>query len=104
MNKSDFIKRLMAIHPDLPSRDVVRIVDTVLDEIAVALSQGQRVELRGFGSFDVRRRPARVGRNPRTGAQVRVSAKAALHFKTGKDLHRLLNKDADAGPPQVGNM
>ena len=101
MNKTDLIKRLAATHPDLLSGDVARIVDTVLEEMAAALCQGQRVELRGFGSFDLRRRPARVGRNPRTGAQVEIPAKAALHFKTGKDLNRRLNEDAHAASPEV---
>jgi integration host factor subunit beta len=85
-----------ATHPDLLPGDVSRVVDTVLGEIATALSQGRRVELRGFGSFDVRRRRPRVGRNPRTGVAVKVPAKSVLHFKSGKDLRDHLNEDADA--------
>ena len=96
MNKSDLIKRLAATHSDLLRRDVSRVVDAVLEEIAAALGQGRRVELRGFGSFDVRRRRPRIGRNPRTGTTVKVPAKSVLHFKSGKELRDHLNEDADA--------
>ena len=92
MTKSELIARLAAAHPHLYHRDVERIVTTVFEEIAAALSRGDRVELRGFGAFSVRQRSSRVGRNPRTGAEVRVPNKVVPYFKTGKDLRVRLNE------------
>lgn len=91
MTKSELIARLAAKNPHLYQRDVERIVATIFDEIAAALSEGDRVELRGFGAFSVKRRDARVGRNPRTGAAVLVSEKYVPFFKTGKQLRERLN-------------
>ncbi len=96
MTKSELIARLAERHPHLSQRDVERIVNTVFDEIGGALAAGGRVELRGFGSFSVRRRNARVGRNPRTGATVEVGEKFLPFFKTGKELRERLNmKDGE---------
>ena len=75
----------------LYQRDAERMVDTVLEEISAALERGDRVELRGFGAFSVKRRDARVGRNPRTGEMVNVEAKHVPYFKTGKELRERLN-------------
>ncbi|MEE8350708.1 MAG: integration host factor subunit beta, partial [Rhodospirillales bacterium] len=86
MTKSELIARLAAANPDLFQRDVERIVTTIFDEITSALAAGDRVELRGFGAFSVKRRGARVGRNPRTGESVQVSEKFIPYFKTGKQL------------------
>ena len=86
MIKSELIARLAEAYPNLFHKDVERIVNTVFDEIADALSRGDRVELRGFGAFSVRHRPARDGRNPRTGAPVSVNEKFVPFFKTGKEL------------------
>jgi integration host factor subunit beta len=86
MIKSELIARLAEAYPNLFHKDVERIVNTVFDEIAEALSRGDRVELRGFGAFSVRHRPARDGRNPRTGAPVSVKEKFVPFFKTGKEL------------------
>ena len=91
MTKSELIARLSERYPHLYQRDIERIVNTVFDEITTALSRGDRVELRGFGSFSVRRRNARVGRNPRTGATVKVDEKNLPFFKTGKELRERLN-------------
>jgi integration host factor subunit beta len=91
MTKSELIARLAAANPHLYHRDVERIVTTVFDEIATALGRGDRVELRGFGAFSVKERASRVGRNPRTGAAVDVSAKYVPYFKTGKQLRERLN-------------
>jgi integration host factor subunit beta len=93
MTKSDLIQRLAERNPHLYLRDVEKIVSTVFDEIAEALARGDRVELRGFGAFSVKQREARVGRNPRTGAAVRVDAKAVPFFKTGKQLRERLNAE-----------
>jgi integration host factor subunit beta len=91
MTKSELITRLAEANPHLYQRDVERIVTTIFDEIATALARGDRVELRGFGAFSVKRREARQGRNPRTGEQVAVTEKAVPFFKTGKQLRERLN-------------
>lgn len=91
MTKSELIARLAELNPHLYQRDVERIVTTIFDEIAAALARGDRVELRGFGAFSVKRRDARQGRNPRTGTSVAVSAKAVPFFRTGKQLRERLN-------------
>ena len=98
MIKSQLVARLVQRYPHLYHRDVERIVSTVLEEISKALAKGHRVELRGFGAFSVKSRPARVGRNPRTGAAVTVEEKKAPFFRTGKELRERLNL-APASPP-----
>ena len=92
MIKSELIAKLVEANPHLYQRDVERIVSTVFEEISNALAQGDRVELRGFGAFSVKQRPARMGRNPRTGETVHVEEKHVPYFKTGKDLRERLNR------------
>jgi integration host factor subunit beta len=89
--KSELIQRLTEENPHLYHWDVERIVSSLFEEIAVALSAGDRVELRGFGAFSVKRRDARLGRNPRTGESVPVPEKHVPFFKTGKELRMRLN-------------
>jgi integration host factor subunit beta len=91
MIKSELIAKLVDANPHLYQRDVERIVSTIFGEITNALAHGDRVELRGFGAFSVKRRPARTGRNPRTGETVHVEEKFVPYFKTGKDLRERLN-------------
>jgi len=91
MTKSELIARLAERNPHLYQRDIERIVSTIFDEVSSALANGDRVELRGFGAFSVKKRDARQGRNPRTGESVEVSEKAVPYFKTGKQLRELLN-------------
>ena len=91
MTKSELITYLAEENPHLYQRDVERIVTTIFEEIASALSRGDRVELRGFGAFSVKQRDARIGRNPRTGEAVQVDAKRVPYFKTGKQLRDKLN-------------
>jgi len=91
MTKSDLIRQLAEANPHLYQRDIERIVSTVFEEVTEALVRGDRVELRGFGAFSVRNRSSRVGRNPRTGEEVRVPDKAVPYFKTGKELRERLN-------------
>jgi integration host factor subunit beta len=91
MTKSDLIRQLAETNPHLYQRDIERIVSTVFEEVTEALVRGDRVELRGFGAFSVRHRTSRVGRNPRTGEEVRVPDKAVPYFKTGKELRERLN-------------
>ena len=93
MIKSELIAKLASENPHLTQRDVERVVGVVLDRMASALESGGRVELRGFGAFSVRSRPARTGRNPRTGAAVKVKAKHVPFFKSGKELRERLNAD-----------
>ncbi len=93
MIKSELIARLAEENQHLYQRDVERIVATLFDEITEALARGERVELRGFGAFSVKKREARVGRNPRTGEAVNVPEKHVPFFKTGKDLRERMNAD-----------
>ena len=100
MTKSDLVKRLAEANPHLYTRNVERIVAVVFNQIAAALARGDRVELRGFGAFSTRGRSERVGRNPRTGAEVAVPGKLAPRFKAGKELLERLNPgDGPAGEP-----
>ena len=99
MIKSQLISALADLHPHLTHAHAEKAVNRVLDEIAAALERGDRVELRGFGAFSVRHRPARLGRNPRTGATVSVKAKNVPFFKAGKELRQRVDastSDADA--------
>ena len=95
MIRSELIARLAEENPHLTSRDVERVVSVILERVCDALAEGGRVELRGFGAFSVRARPARAGRNPRTGETVAVKAKAAPFFKSGKELRLRLNAGGD---------
>jgi len=91
MIRSELVQIIADENPHLFQRDVERIVNTVFEEITNALAKGERVELRGFGAFSVKKRDARVGRNPRTGESVSVDAKTVPFFKTGKLLRDRLN-------------
>jgi integration host factor subunit beta len=91
MTKSELVQRLAESNPHLYQRDIEAIVTAIFQEIAAALTRGDRVELRGFGAFSVKRRDARVGRNPRTGDSVQVAEKQVPFFKTGKQLRDRLN-------------
>jgi integration host factor subunit beta len=94
--KSELIRRIAERNPHLYQRDVENIVKAILDEITAALSRGDRVELRGFGAFSVKKRNARLGRNPRTGEHVPVTEKCVPFFKTGKEMRQRLNAGAPA--------
>jgi integration host factor subunit beta len=91
MIKSELVARIAARNPHLYQRDVENIVNTILGTIVDAMKNGDRVELRGFGAFSVKSRPARTGRNPRTGEKVPVSEKYVPFFKTGKEMREKLN-------------
>lgn len=92
MIKSELIQKLADENPHLFQRDLENIVNAILNEMSDALSRGDRVELRGFGAFSVKNRPARIGRNPRTGEQVSVGEKYVPQFKAGKEIRERLNK------------
>ena len=93
MIKSELVQKVAEANPHLYQRDVENIVEAILDEITFALARGDRVELRGFGAFSVKSRPARTGRNPRTGESVHVAPKHVPFFKTGKELRDRLNTE-----------
>jgi integration host factor subunit beta len=102
MIKSELIERLAGGNPHLMHRDVEKIVNVIFEEITSALARGDRVELRGFGAFSVKHRPARTGRNPRTGDQVAVPEKHVPYFKTGKELRIRLNPQGDGAAKPKG--
>ncbi len=91
MIKSELVARLAERHSHLHLRDVERAVSAVFEQMAAAMARGDRVEIRGFGSFSVRLREARIGRNPATGDRVDVGEKVVPHFKAGKQLRQRLN-------------
>ncbi|PWS38902.1 integration host factor subunit beta [Falsiroseomonas bella] len=97
MTRSELIAQLAASNQHLRQPDVELIVSTIFDEITEALARGDRVELRGFGAFSIKKRDPRTGRNPRTGTAVEVSAKAVPYFKPGKELRERVN----GGPLQA---
>ena len=86
MIKSELVQKIADQYPELYQRDAENVVNAILDEIVDALARGDRVEIRGFGAFSVKRRDARIGRNPRTGEHVSVSEKVVPVFKAGKDM------------------
>ena len=100
MIKSELVLKIAAQNPHLYQRDVENVVNAILDTIADALARGDRVELRGFGAFSAKRRDARTGRNPRTGAAVPVAGKAVPYFKPGKELRERVNGAAPQAPPR----
>jgi integration host factor subunit beta len=93
MTKSDLVQRLAEANPHVYRRDAEIIVTAIFDEIAAALARGDRVELRGFGAFTVKRRAARIGRNPATGGCVSVNEKHHAFFRTSRQLHDRVNRD-----------
>ena len=91
MIRSELVQKLADENPDLPAREIEKIVGIVFDSITQRLADGGRVELRGFGAFSTRARDARTGRNPRTGDSVEVTAKRVPYFKPGKEMRARLN-------------
>jgi integration host factor subunit beta len=102
MTRSDLVARLAERFAQLTQRDTEFAVKTILDAMSDALARGHRIEIRGFGSFSINRRPPRVGRNPRSGEQVIIPEKLVPHFKPGKalresvDAHMPLDADGPA--------
>jgi len=95
MTKSELISLLAAKQPQLDYRDVELAVKELLEQMSAALSSGDRIEVRGFGSFSVHYRPPRTGRNPKTGASVQVPDKFVPHFKPGKELRERVNNGTE---------
>jgi len=102
MTRSELIAQLAASNPHLRQPGVELIVATIFDEITEALARGDRVELRGFGAFSIKKSDPRTGRNPRTGTTVSVSAKAVPYFKPGKELRERVNGGPLQAPPRKG--
>jgi integration host factor subunit beta len=96
MTKADLVERV-AKEAQLSKTEAEVVVKTVLDAVVEALQEGEKVELRGFGSFRLRQRRPRQGRNPKTGTRVEVPGKAVPYFKPGKELRELLNPGEPAG-------
>jgi nucleoid DNA-binding protein len=94
MTKADLARSIAKKH-NLTQKEAVRVVDAILDTISDALSQGEKVELRGFGSFTVKTRPGRTARNPKTGESVYVPPKVSPAFKGSKALKKLLDEYGD---------
>ncbi|MGV8712664.1 MAG: integration host factor subunit beta [Nitrosomonas sp.] len=94
MTKSELITRLAARFPQLVTKDAELSVKTIIDAMAQSLSQGQRIEIRGFGSFDLNYRPPRIGRNPKSGEKVKVPEKYVPHFKAGKEMRERVDYKA----------
>ena len=97
MTRSDLVALLADRFAQLTQRDTEFAVKTMLDAMTDALAHGHRIEIRGFGSFSINRRPPRLGRNPRSGEQVVIAEKLVPHFKPGKDLREAV----DAAIPQA---
>ena len=91
MTRSDLVEALAEKFPQLTQRDADMAVKTVLDAMSESLIKGHRIEIRGFGSFTVNRRPPRLGRNPRSGESVAIPEKRVPHFKPGKGLREAVD-------------
>ena len=96
MTKSELIEKIAAVQSQLSAKDVELAVKMILDHMAEALSTGERIEIRGFGSFSLHYRAARMGRNPKTGDKVELAGKYVPHFKPGKELRDRVNAGLQA--------
>ncbi len=96
MTKSELIERLAARQTQLSLKDVELVVKSLLEHMAQSLAQGERIEIRGFGSFSLHFREPRVGRNPKTGQSVELEGKYVPHFKPGKELRDKVNESINA--------
>ncbi len=92
MTKSDLIERLSAKYQHLSAKDVEVAIREILEQMAITLQGGDRIEIRGFGSFSLHYRAPRVGRNPKTGEKVELLGKSVPHFKPGKELRERVNE------------
>lgn len=93
MTRSELIEKIAAKMPNLTIRDIERIVGVIFDKMTESLVNGDRIELRGFGAFSLHKRNPHVAMNPKSKQKVSVPAKNIIHFKTGKELHDMLNKN-----------
>ena len=95
MTKSELIEKLAEKLEQLPAKDIELSVKTVIEQMSQSLANGERIEIRGFGSFSLHFRPPRVGRNPKTGESVSLGKKYVPHFKPGKELRERVNSSLD---------
>lgn len=95
MTKSELIERIASRQTQLPAKDVELAVKTMVEQMAQALAAGDRIEIRGFGSFSLHYRAPRLGRNPKTGEAVGLSGKYVPHFKPGKELRERVNQSLE---------
>ena len=102
MTKAELVEDV-ARAAELTKKDAERLVEIVFESIIETLNQGEKIELRGFGSFRVRERGARRGRNPKTGDPVSIPAKRVPYFKPGKELKELINDDNSSSPAPANN-
>jgi integration host factor subunit beta len=98
MTKSDLIVLMVSEQRTLGESDVEYAVKAILQQMSDALASGERIEIRGFGSFTLRSRPPRIGRNPKSGEPVAIPVRYAPHFKPGKELRERVNATLDANP------
>jgi integration host factor subunit beta len=92
VTKSELIARLAGRYPQLVAKDAEFAVNSILDAMTMSLVKGRRIEVRGFGSFEINHRPPRTGRNPKTGAKVSVPEKYVPHFKPGRELRERVDR------------
>ena len=106
MTKSGLIEDVARLTPHISKKDTEVVVNTIFDSMIEALKEGDRIEIRGFGSFQVKVREAREGRNPKTGEPVHISAKRTPFFKVGKELKEMVDRSASGadaeGPGREG--
>ena len=91
--KSKLLKQLSKNYPNFLKKDLEKFTNIILDEIRKTLKRGERIELRGFGTFSTHTQKSRISRNPRTGEKVNTPEKKTIHFKMAKDLFKKLNND-----------
>ena len=101
MTKSDLIESLAKNQGHLAHKDVELAVKSLIEKMSQSLAGGERIEIRGFGSFSLHFRPPRMGRNPKSGSAVALQGKHVPHFKPGKELKDLINEAGEAG--EIGN-
>ncbi|MBK1718550.1 integration host factor subunit beta [Thiocystis violacea] len=104
MTKSELIDILAADQDHLPYKDVEEAVRKILERMSTALASGERIEIRGFGSFSLHYRPPRIGRNPKTGDSVALAGKYVPHFKPGKELRDRVNQAFQGSSESEGPM
>lgn len=95
MIKSELVRALNEKLPELQVKDVELALNCILGQLASAIDKGERIEIRGFGSFDLHHRPPRIACNPKTGEAINLPAKVALHFKPGKEMRDRVNAARD---------
>ena len=93
MVKSKLVQKLCNMHPNILRKDIEKILDIVFDEIVAALRRGENIEIRGFGTYKITERKARIGRNPKNSKPVHIPAKKAIKWKMSKKLYNRLNKN-----------